>query len=250
MTNSRKRVNLLGIAVDPLTVAQLHDEIAGIVEAGDKALVLNVNVHAMNLAYRQPWLRDLFNAARVVFCDGAGVMLGARLLGETIPQRITYADWMWQLAGFAQSRSYSLFFLGAQEGIAERAAGELLARFPALRIVGTHHGYFAKTGPENERVIELINSARPNILVVAFGMPLQERWLCENWEKIEANVFLTGGACFDYVAGAVSRCPRWMADNGLEWLYRLLIEPRRMFTRYVIGNPLFIWRVLAQRYGK
>jgi N-acetylglucosaminyldiphosphoundecaprenol N-acetyl-beta-D-mannosaminyltransferase len=191
------------------------------------------------------------NSAEIVFCDGAGVVLGARILGNHIPQRITYADWTWQLAEFAEPRGFTLFFLGARPGVADKAAANLKARYPDLRIVGTHHGYFDKTpgSAENEAVIEQINTVRPNILIVGFGMPLQERWLMENWDRIDANVALTGGAVFDYVSGELQRAPRWMTDNGLEWLGRLLIEPRRLWRRYLIGNPLFLWRVLKQRLG-
>jgi N-acetylglucosaminyldiphosphoundecaprenol N-acetyl-beta-D-mannosaminyltransferase len=187
----------------------------------------------------------------LVFCDGAGVMLGARLLGHHIPERITYADWIWQLAEFAEPRGFTFFFLGARPGVADKAAASLKARYPALRVVGTHHGYFDKTpgSAENEAVIEQINAVKPNILIVGFGMPLQERWLRDNWDHIDANVALTGGAVFDYVSGELQRAPRWMTDNGLEWLGRLLIEPRRLWKRYLIGNPLFIWRVLKQRLG-
>jgi N-acetylglucosaminyldiphosphoundecaprenol N-acetyl-beta-D-mannosaminyltransferase len=243
-------VNVLGIPIDPLTVSQLHDEIVRIVEAGQRALVLNVNVHCMNLAYERPWLSAMLKRARVVFCDGAGVMLGARLLGERIPERITYADWLWQLAELASVEGYTMFFLGAEEGIAQLAARNLTARFPDLRVVGTHHGYFAKTGPENEQVVALINALCPDLLIVAFGMPLQEAWLRENWENIEAKVFLTGGACFDYVAGRTPRGPRWMVDHGLEWLCRLWTEPLRLWRRYIVGNPLFILRVLRQRFTR
>jgi len=120
-----------------------------------------------------------------------------------------------------------------------------------LRIVGTYHGYFDKTpgSPGNEAVIQAINAVKPNILIVGFGMPLQERWLMENWDRVEASVALTGGAVFDYVSGDLRRPPCWMTSHGLEWLGRLLIEPRRLWQRYLIGNPLFLWRVLKQRLG-
>jgi len=172
-------------------------------------------------------------------------------LGYNIPQRITYADWMWQLAEFAESHGFTLFFLGARPGVADKAAARLKERFPNLRIVGTRHGYFDKDAgsPENEAVIRKINAAKPNILIVGFGMPLQECWLMENWDRIEANVALTGGAVFDYVSGELPRGPRWMTDHGLEWLARLIIEPRRLWKRYLIGNPLFLWRVVKQRLG-
>ena len=93
------------------------------------------------------------------------------------------------------------------------------------------------------------NAVKPNILIVGFGTPLKERWLMENWDRIEVNVALTGGAVFDYVSGELRRAPRWMTDHGLEWLARLIIEPCRLWKRYLIGNPLFLWRVLKQRLG-
>jgi N-acetylglucosaminyldiphosphoundecaprenol N-acetyl-beta-D-mannosaminyltransferase len=244
-------IQILGVKVHPITVDDLHARIEALIREDSHSLVLNVNVHCLNLAYREPWLRQFQNRARLVFCDGAGVMLGARILGYRIPQRITYADWMWQLAQFAEPRGLTFFFLGARPGVADKAAARLKERFPDLRILSTHHGYFDKTAgsSENGAVIQEVNAVQPNILVVGFGMPLQERWLLENWEHIEANVALTGGAVFDYVSGELRRPPGWMTDHGLEWLGRLLIEPSRLWQRYVIGNPLFLWRALKQRLG-
>ncbi|NLS75919.1 MAG: WecB/TagA/CpsF family glycosyltransferase [Chloroflexi bacterium] len=247
MNQQTGKVRVLGIGIDPLTTDQLHERITQIIDSGRKALVLNVNVHCMNLAQRHPWLKELLNSAEVVFCDGAGVRLGARLLGYELPERITYADWMWQLAELASTRGHTLYFLGSAPGVAARAADVLRARFPALEIVGAHHGYFAKEGGENDAVIAQINAAHPDILVVGMGMPLQEQWLAQNWDRVDAHVFLTGGACFDYVSGTLRRCPRWMADHSLEWLYRLLQEPRRLFRRYVVGNPTFLLRILLER---
>ena len=245
----REKINVLGVGVDPLTVEELHERMLGFVENGDHALVLHANAHGLNLAYRDERLRGFLNGAQLVFCDGAGVMLAARLLGRGIPERNTYADWTWKLAAFAEERGLSLFFLGARPGVAEKAARRLEYRFPKLRIAGAEHGYFDRTpgSPENEAVIKKINAARPDVLLVGFGMPLQELWLAENWEKVDANVALTGGAVFDYVSGELRRGPRFLTDHGLESVARLIIEPRRMWRRYIVGNPLFLLRVVKQR---
>jgi N-acetylglucosaminyldiphosphoundecaprenol N-acetyl-beta-D-mannosaminyltransferase len=185
----------------------------------------------------------------MVFSDGAGVVLAARILGKHLPGRITYADWAWQLASFAERENLSLFFLGARPGVVEKAAARLLAKHPNLKIVGVHHGYFDHDPgtPENEAVLKEINASRPDILLVGFGMPLQERWLMQNWNRVDARIALTGGAVFDYVSGELRRGPRILTDNSFEWLARLLIEPKRLWRRYVIGNPLFLLRVLKQR---
>jgi N-acetylglucosaminyldiphosphoundecaprenol N-acetyl-beta-D-mannosaminyltransferase len=245
----KKRVNVLGVGVDPVNVAELLARILGIVRQGGHALVLHVNVHGLNLCYDDPALRSFFNAAPVVFSDGAGVVLAARILGEYLPERMTGADWAWQLAAFAESEGLSLFLLGARPGVAESAASRLKGRYPNLEIACVHHGYFDQTAgaSENEAVLAQINATRPDVLLVGFGMPLQERWLMRNWERLDAHVALTGGAVFDYVSGELKRGPRVLTDNGFEWLARLLIEPGRLWRRYVIGNPLFLLRVLRQR---
>jgi N-acetylglucosaminyldiphosphoundecaprenol N-acetyl-beta-D-mannosaminyltransferase len=244
------RVDVLGVGVDPMTVEELQAEIKRLVRSGERGLVLNVNAHCLNLCYGDPALREFFNGADVVFCDGVGVMLAARLLGRRIPARITYADWAWRLVAFAEAEGLSLFLLGARHGVAEEAARRLKAQHPALDISGVHHGYFdhAAGSPENETVLQEIQAARPDILLVGLGMPLQERWLMENRHRIETRVALTGGAVFDYVSGELRRGPHFLTDNGLEWLARLLVEPRRLWRRYVLGNPLFLLRVLGQRF--
>lgn len=245
------RVDVLGVGVDPLTVEELHSEIRRLVRGCAGALVLNVNAHALNLCYEDASLREFFNGAEVVFCDGAGVALAARLLGGRLPARITYADWAWSLAAFAAAEGFSLFFLGARPGVAQEAAERLRERHPGLEICGSHHGYFDRRAgsPENEAVVREINAARPDILLVGLGMPLQERWLMENRERLAFGVALTGGAVFDYVSERLRRGPRLLTENGFEWLARLLAEPRRLWRRYLVGNPVFLARVLRRRFA-
>lgn len=247
-----ERVNVLGVGVDPMTVEELDSEVRRLARGAERAVVLNVNAHCLNLAYRDDGLRDYLDRADMVFCDGFGVRVAARLLGRRIPARITYADWMWRLAALAAGEGFSLYLLGARPGVARRAADQLLQRHPGLKVSGAHHGYFDHRAgsAENEAVVEEINAAAPDILVVGFGMPLQERWLMQNRRRLNAKVALTGGAAFDYVAGDLRRGPRLLTRNGFEWLARLLIEPRRLWRRYLIGNPLFLARVLRQRFSK
>jgi N-acetylglucosaminyldiphosphoundecaprenol N-acetyl-beta-D-mannosaminyltransferase len=240
-------VNVLGVGVDPLTVEELHAEIGRLVRDRKRGLVLNANAHCLNLCYEDPALRSFLNGAEIVFCDGAGVMLAARILGRRIPARITYADWAWQLADFAAARNFSLYFLGARPGVARAAARRLKERYPDLEITGVHHGYFDRS--ENEAVVEEINAAAPDILLVGLGMPLQEYWLMENRHRLDAGLALTGGAVFDYVSGRLRRGPRFLIGSGFEWLARLLVEPRRLWRRYLLGNPLFLLRVVRQRLG-
>jgi len=241
-------IDVLGVGVDPITVDELHAEIARLVRDGRLGLVLNVNAHCLNLCHEKRALRDALNDADVVFCDGAGVMLAARMLGGRIPERITYAAWIWQLADFAAAEGFSLYLLGARPGVALEAARRLRERYPGLRIVGARHGYFDHSAgsAENEAVLDEINAAAPDILLVGLGMPLQEFWLTENRHDLDAGVALTCGAAFDYASRRVPRGPRLLTESGFEWLARLLSDPRRLWRRYLLGNPLFLLRVLRQ----
>jgi N-acetylglucosaminyldiphosphoundecaprenol N-acetyl-beta-D-mannosaminyltransferase len=249
----RRRVEILGVGVDRISADELRTQILRMIRSEEHGLVLHVNVHGLNLSYHRPWLRDMFNKASVVFCDGAGVVLAAKILGRPGGlQRFTHADEMWRLAEFAAANGLSMFFLGARPGVAKEAAARLKERYPGLKIAGVRHGYFdhASRSPENEDVVRQINAANPDVLVVGFGMPLQERWLKENWDRVEAGVAITLGAIFDYVSGELRRGPRFLTDNGFEWLARLFIEPRRLWRRYVVGNPIFLTRVLMQRVSE
>ena len=242
-------IDILGLRVQSRSQEEINEAIGRIVHSGGHAVVPNVNVHFANLAWRREWLREFFNLAPVNFCDGAGIQLAAWLLGGRIAERITYGDWFASLAAFCQRERFRLFFLGGEPGVAAEAARQVAARFPELVIAGTHHGFFSRErhSSENDAVIAVINRCRPDILLVAFGMPLQEEWLARNWEDIDARVALTGGAILDYLSGRMHRPPAWLCRLGWEWLGRLLIEPRRLWRRYLIGNPLFLLRVIRQR---
>ena len=243
------RVGVLGVGVDRITVEGLHTEVARLVRRRG-GIVLNVNAHCLNLCHEDEGLRGFFAAADIVFCDGAGVRVAARIFGERLPERITYADWLPRLAALAEERGFSLFFLGALPGVAGEATKRLRRSHPNLKVVGVRHGYFDHRAgsPENGAVVKEINAARPDVLLVGLGMPLQERWLMENRHRLDVGAALTGGAVFDYASGRLRRGPRLLTDNGFEWLARLLVEPRRLWRRYLLGNPLFLARVLAQRW--
>ncbi len=242
-------VDILGLRVQSRGQDEVNEAIGAIVRAGGHAVIPNVNIHFANLAVRLPWLREFFNRAAVNFCDGVGIQLAARILGHPVPCRFTFADSIDSLAGYCAARGHSLYFLGGRPGVAAAAADVLRARHPGLAVVAARHGHFDKDAgsAENLAVIADINRHRPDVLLVAFGMPLQEEWLRSNWEGIDARVALPGGAIFDYVSGRIRRPPAWLRRLGCEWLGRLLIEPRRLWRRYLIGNPLFILRVIRQR---
>lgn len=233
---------MLGIEIDSLSLESLFDEIFSFEK---KTIVANVNIHAMNIAYGNKKFRAFLEQSALTFCDGAGIILAAKILGDTIVERITYADFLWDLARVVSEKKMTMYFLGASSGTALSAKENLQMKYPTLQVLGTHHGYFEKekTSIENRKVIDEINTAAPDILIVGMGMPLQEYWILENFDELNVKIIFNGGAAFDYVSGELKRAPRWMTDHGLEWLGRLIIEPRRLWRRYIIGIPLFFGRV-------
>ncbi len=243
-------VHLLGIRYHKVTTEQLLDYILQMAKGNGKVTVANVNIRAMNFAYDLSWYRKFINSSELVFCDGFGVAAGSRIMGAHVhaEHRMTCPDWIDRLAYLSALQNSSIFLLGGKPGIALEAANKLRSKNRGLRIDG-YHGYFDFHNAENDQVINLINKFQPDILYVGLGMPLQEHWILNNREKLNAHVFLPLGACLDFYTNVTSRGPRWMTDYGLEWLSRLVTEPARLWKRYLIGNPLFFWRVLKQRAG-
>lgn len=243
------KVNVLGVQIDPICLDELLERITSAISSGQRKMIAYVHVSALCMAYQQEWLRNFYNGADLVYCDGMGVQLGARLLGNQLPQRLVLTDWVWHLAEMANAKGYTIYLLGNSPGVAERAAQRLQERYPAIQVVGVAHGFFDKTSgsPENEAVIQRVNAAQPDILLVGFGVPLQEQWLRKNWSRLNATVALPSGALFEYLSGDLKRGPRWMTDHYMEWLARILISPRRYWKRYLVDNVRFLWWVLKQR---
>ncbi len=240
-------IQLLGVRVDALSVEQLLSEIQHCIEQEKKVYLGYVNTHAMNIAYTSSWFRLFLNQSYLTFCDGFGIKLGAFLTGQRLVYRFTPPDFMESICELACRRGWRVFFLGAEPGVPQAAAADLQTRLPGLQIQ-THHGYFDKAcgGLENQRVLEQINQFQPQILVLGFGMPLQERWIMENIASLNINIAFPAGALFDYLSGRLPRAPYWMTDHGLEWLGRLVVEPRRLWKRYFWNNPRFIALLMGE----
>jgi len=244
-------ITLLETRFHKVTVTELIDYVVEAAKVEKKTVVGNVNVRAMNFTCEFPWYRDFLNKADLVFCDGFGVLLGANLQGYSLESlhRMTCPDYIEDLALACEKQNVSIFLLAGKPGVVDKAITKLTAIAPNLRIEG-HHGHFEKSGQENNSIIEKINKFKPGVLYVGFGMPLQERWILDNINRIEAHVFLPLGACLDFYTGSIYRGPRWMTDRGLEWLARLFTEPQRLWERYIVGNPLFFYRLLRQRLAQ
>jgi len=206
-------------------------------EPGRRALVDNVNLHAVALMRRQPSMKEFNRLADAVHIDGMGMALLARLCGVPAARRhrITYVDWLEPLLRRAAAARQRVFFLGSRQAVAERAAEILRAKIPGLEMQ-VDGGYFdARPGSaDNQRVLAGIRAFKPALLLVGMGMPRQEDWILAQFRELEVGAILCAGACMDYVAGAVKTPPRWAGGLSLEWLFRLAREPRRLAWRYLV----------------
>ncbi len=203
-----------------------------------------VNPHCLNIACADEDYRQVLARADRVLPDGSGIRVGCRIKRQRLAGNVNGTDLFPRLCGRMAQTGGSIFLLGAAPGIAEQVAGNMSARFPGLRVAGTRDGFF--TAAEEADVIRQINDSGASILLVAMGVPLQEKWIARNLDRLEVPVCLGVGGLFDFYSGRIPRAPMWLRELGLEWTWRLLQEPGRMWRRYLVGNPLFLARVLRE----
>ena len=240
---SRHSVSLLGCDVDALTLEETVAKVDELILAGKPAQGFLTNADTMLQLRDDPRLRTIASRCELVCADGQSVVWAARLLGRRLPERVAGPDLFDALLTLAASKAYSVYFLGAKPGIAEEAARNAMALHPGLRVAGVHHGYFEI---EDATVVDAVRRAHPQILFVGMPSPRKEYWVSENLDYLAVPFALGVGGTFDLVAGVVARAPVWMQRAGLEWLFRLYQEPRRMWKRYVIGNARFVALVLRE----
>ena len=242
----RPAAQLFDIPIDLAHPAELLRTITTWAADGQTRKVMYVNAHVVNQSRVTPGLAEALRRADLVYCDGYGVRLAARVMNRPMPHRMTGADWIWGLARLCEVAGHPLYLVGSEPPLAREAAGRLKQFYPQLDVAGTHHGFFDLDSPHNERVLEHIAGHRPRIVLVGMGTPKQELWVDRYADRLDGAVVWTVGSLFDYVSGHMPRAPRWLADNGLEWIFRLAIEPQRMWRRYLLGNPAFLHRVLTE----
>lgn len=200
-----------------------------------------VNAHCINMAHRDPTYRAALESADVLLPDGIGMDIAARLHGTAFAANLNGTDLCPLLLAEAARRGASVFLLGGRNGVAADAAKALGAALPDLRIVGIRDGY---SGAAPEGAIPAINDSGADILLVAMGVPIQDIWLAQHAQALRPKLVIGVGALFDFLAGRVPRAPLWVRKTRLEWVWRLAMEPRRMFGRYVIGNVAFLVRAV------
>ena len=242
-TPSAKKINVLDIDFLSISMAEALQMLEKVIADGDKECVSFINADCLNISCKDEEYRQLLKAQNMVLPDGSGINIACRIIGERLEANLNGTDLIPELWKISPAKGYRYFLLGAAPGVTSRMKQQLEEKYPGIEVAGEHHGYL-KEGAETEEVIRQINASKPNILLVAFGAPRQEKWISENKDKIDSNLLFGVGGLFDFYSGDKKRAPKWMRKTGLEWMYRLYLEPGRLWRRYIVGNPLFVYRVL------
>ncbi|MDB5349040.1 MAG: family glycosyltransferase [Planctomycetota bacterium] len=246
MSEPRKPIRVWGLPLMPLTRRQAVDAAMALVERRKPSFFVTANTHYAMLTRDLAELREINARADFLLADGAPLVWASHLGGNPVPERVAGSDLIYDLSETAAARGYRLFLLGGPEGVADEAARRLVLKYPGLVIAGTAcPPHRPPTSEEHEALLETIRRAAPDILFVAFGQPKGELWLAENLDRLGVPLAVQVGASIDFVAGRVRRAPRWIQKIGMEWAYRLSLEPRRLGPRYA-RNGLFLVSAVAR----
>ena len=236
------RGRILGVRVDCVTRSRALEAIRDYLQQHHTRQVVTLNPEMLMMAQRDPDLYSAIEQADLVTADGAGLLIAGRLLGLALRERITGVDLVPDLCRLAAERKEAVFFLGAGPGVATKCADSLAAAIPGLKVAGSHSG--SPSPAEEQSICRSVNAAGTGILLVAYGVPAEEKWIARNRQRLDVKVAVGVGGAFDFIAGRVPRAPRWMRGAGLEWVYRLWKQPWRW--RRMMALPHFLALVLAQ----
>jgi N-acetylglucosaminyldiphosphoundecaprenol N-acetyl-beta-D-mannosaminyltransferase len=235
------RTDFLGLPLHKVALWPLISWLDGEIQAGNRRVLLGLYASCVPVALQDAHYRADLEAADLVYADGMGVVWGSGLLGDRVPEKMATTDMLPPIAALAAAKGYRVYLLGGAPGIADRTAERLQQTHQGLIIAGTHHGYFDPRQPEP--VLDDVREAKPDILFVGMGVPLQERFVIRHREAFGATAILTCGGLFDVASGRLPRCPAWMTAAGMEWVYRLALEPKRLWRRYLIDNGRYLWQL-------
>ncbi len=242
MSNNFSRIEILGVPFDNITKSEAVDYAFSLQKEHKAYYVVTPNPEIVMLARDNPDMLSAVKDAELVIADGIGVIYGAKILGTPLRDRIPGIDFTTALMEKMNEEGRSLFLFGAKPGVAEKASENLGIKFPGIKIVGTNDGYFK----DDEPIIEKINTAKPDLMLVCLGAPKQEKWMQANAHRLDVGIMVGAGGSLDVFAGVVERAPEIWQKLGLEWLHRLLKEPRRIGR--MMKLPKFIFAVIFSRF--
>ncbi|NMB24206.1 MAG: WecB/TagA/CpsF family glycosyltransferase [Firmicutes bacterium] len=236
-------VDILGISIHRLTRAEVLDIVEQRYRSGVPTWIVTANAELVMGAKEDGQIATVLHKADLRLADGSGIVWAARRLGDHLPARLPGVEIAEELVAWAASAGLTLYLLGSQPGVAEEATTKLQQKYRGLEVVGSRHGYFDTT--QETEILAEIRDVKPDILLVALGAPRQEFWLAQHFENLGVSIAVGVGGSLDVWAGRVKRAPAWMGDRGLEWLYRLIKEPRR--AKRMLALPRFVFWVLVNR---
>lgn len=241
---------ILGVQVSSINMREALDVVKQCVVFPRLNYIVTPNPEFIVRAQKDKIFRDILNNAVIALPDGFGLMLAAKFLKKPLDQRITGVDFIWQVAELAEREGYSIYLYGAGKGIAKKTAQRLLEKFPHLKIAGAESGY-DKEGKMNDAFyVEDIRKKSPTILLVALGAPKQEKWIATHLQDFSSvKVAIGVGGAFDYISGSIKRAPKFIRKIGLEWLYRLILQPWRI-KRIFTATIHFTYLVIKEKYKK
>jgi N-acetylglucosaminyldiphosphoundecaprenol N-acetyl-beta-D-mannosaminyltransferase len=242
-------VHLLNRRITYMTIPGVLEAVLRSCKENRKITVSSYTINSFNHSMLSPWFYEFQQQADITLCDSMGMLGAIRSMGLKLPidYRVSYTLLMPKLFEMANRHSLSVFLLGARQKDLQAALQRQKERYPHIHFMG-HHGYFSPEDKEQSTtVIDRINHAKPQILIVGMGCPIQEKWLHLNQQKLDVNTIMSGGAVIDRLAGVVPDCPTLLSDMSLEWLYRLYQEPQRMANRYLLGNPAFLLLIMLAK---
>jgi N-acetylglucosaminyldiphosphoundecaprenol N-acetyl-beta-D-mannosaminyltransferase len=242
------KVNICGTGISNVSLAETIDLFDRWITGGEKKRVCITPVNCVVWAARNPNLQEIYNSADLTLCDGVPLIWASKLLHTPLKGRVTGLDLLPRYLAHSHQTNISHFFLGAKEGVAAALREKYDREYPGIRIAGIYSPPYAEKfgDEENAKIISLVNAVRPDIVWVSLTAPKQDYWIHENISRLNAKVVIGVGGAFEVAAGTISRAPLFMQRNGLEWLYRLVKEPARLFKRYLIEAPAFIPLLLKQ----
>jgi N-acetylglucosaminyldiphosphoundecaprenol N-acetyl-beta-D-mannosaminyltransferase len=242
-------VTILNTRVHSLTMDEVLERVETMAAGPAASHVITANVDHLMVMRRDPGLAGIYRSAALVVPDGVPLLWAARFLGTPLRERINGTDLMELICELAARRGFSIFLLGAAPGVAAAVAGRLQQRFPGLAVQGTYspdYG-FENDVEENRMICSMIREGKPDILFVSLGIPKGIRWIAEHQQACGVALAIEVGASFAFISGRLKRAPRWMQRAGLEWLWRLLLEPRRLWKRYLFNDLPFFFHLLRQK---
>jgi N-acetylglucosaminyldiphosphoundecaprenol N-acetyl-beta-D-mannosaminyltransferase len=244
------RVDVLGVGVSAINMAQALDTIERWIADGTHRYVCVTGVHGVMESQRDATVREIHNAAGMVTPDGMPLVWLGRAHGFAHMERVYGPDLMLALCERSAATGYRHYFYGGAPGVPELLARRLEVRFPGLAVAGVYSPPFGiLSALDDDAIMQRINATRPDIVWVGLSTPKQERWMHEHVGRVTAPVMIGVGAAFDFHAGLKPQAPRWMQRSGLEWSFRLATEPGRLWRRYLVNNPRFVWEVFRQTIG-